>query len=174
MRTINHHNFRLALLSQRLFRSCYTCFVEVRPSCSTPQNNKTVRIPCRLRNSRQALLRHTHEMMLRGRRTNRINSHPKSTVCAVLEAHRKGKTGREFAVKLRFRRPGANSTKTDEVGEELGADGVEHLCRDGHALVREVAEEFAAYAQPFVDLEGLVDVGVVDEAFPADGCSWLF
>ena len=174
MRAINHHHLPLPLLPQRLLRPLNTRLIEICPCRPTPQNNKAIRISRRLRNSRQPLLRHTHEMMLRRRSPNRVNSHSQTSICAVLEAHGEGETGSELAVELRFCCASADGAEADQVGEELRADGIQHLGRDGHALVGEVAEEFAAYTQALVDLEGLVDVGIVDQAFPADGCSRLF
>ena len=169
MRTINHHNLPLPLLPQHLPTLPNTRLVEIRPARPTPQNNETIRIPRRLRNSRQPLLRHTHEMVLRGRRTDGIHRHAQPTVRSVLEAHWEGETGCEFAVELGLRCSGSDRTQRDEVGEELWADGIQHLRRDGHALVREVAEQFATHSQPLVDLVRLVDVRVVDQALPADG-----
>jgi len=51
----------------------------------------------------------------------------------------------------------------------LGGDGVEELGAGGHAEVGEFEEEFAGHAEAAVDIEGIVEVGVVDEALPADG-----
>lgn len=34
-----------------------------------------------------------------------------------------------------------------------------------------VAEELTGDTETFVDVEGAVEVGVVDETFPADGCT---
>ena len=55
----------------------------------------------------------------------------------------------------------------------MRADGVEKLEADRDAEVCEVAEELAGDAETLVDLEGTIDVRVVDEAFPANGGAWL-
>ncbi len=44
-------------------------------------------------------------------------------------------------------------------------DCVEHLAGDGHALVGQVDEELARHAETLVDLETVVDVGIVDQTF---------
>jgi hypothetical protein len=73
---------------------------------------------------------------------------------------------------------GLGGTRTDStdgqtIGQELGGDCVEHLAGDGHALVGQVDEELARYAETLVDLEAVVDIGVVDQALPADCCAGL-
>lgn len=50
----------------------------------------------------------------------------------------------------------------------LWGDGVEHFGGDWDSGLGEVYEELAGDAETLVDLEGLVNVGVVDEALPAD------
>ena len=76
-------------------------------------------------------------------------------------------------MELRLRRARADGAPRDEVRDELGRDRVEQLGADGHAHVREVAEQLPREPQALVDLEGAVDVRVVDQAFPADGCAWF-
>lgn len=61
----------------------------------------------------------------------------------------------------------------NQVRYELRRDSVEKLDANGDAHVREVAEELARRPEALVDLERAVDVGIVDEAFPADRCSWF-
>lgn len=73
---------------------------------------------------------------------------------------------------------GLGGTRTDStdgqtIGQELGGDCVEHLAGDGHALVGQVDEELARYAETLVDLEAVVDIGVVDQTLPADCCAGL-
>lgn len=50
----------------------------------------------------------------------------------------------------------------------MGADSVEELRGDRDTHVGQVGEELTGHAQTLVDLEGAVDVGVVDQTFPAD------
>jgi hypothetical protein len=76
-------------------------------------------------------------------------------------------------VELRLGRASANGTERDEVREELRGDGVQHFRGNGHALTGKVAEELAGDAQTLVDLERLINVGVVDQALPADSCARL-
>ncbi len=53
----------------------------------------------------------------------------------------------------------------DEVGVELGADGVEKLGAGGDAFLGDLEEEAAGDGEAGVDVVGLVEVGVVDEPF---------
>lgn len=75
---------------------------------------------------------------------------------------------------LALRRSSANRTPGDEVRGVLRCDGVEELAAGWEAHFRYVEEEPAGDAEALVDLEAVVEVGVVDQTFPADGCAWFF
>jgi len=94
-------------------------------------------------------------------------------VLTVLEADREGDTGGELAVKLRLSSTSTDGTPRDEVGDVLGGDSVEKLRSDGDADVRKVAQELTSKTQTLVDLERSVEVWIVDEALPSDGCAWF-
>ena len=50
---------------------------------------------------------------------------------------------------------------------------VEKLASAGHAELIDINEQLAAHAEALVHLEAAVQVGVVDQAFPANRGSWL-
>lgn len=173
MGAVNHDGLLLALLRQRLLGLLHVLLVKVGAVGAASQDDEAVLVALGARDGSQALLRDTHEMVLRRRGANSINGNTKIAVGAVLEADGEGQTAGELAVQLALCSAGANGADADEVGEELRGDGVEHLAGDGHAGGGEVAEEGAADAQALVDLEGGIDVRVVDEALPADGGAGL-
>ena len=70
---------------------------------------------------------------------------------------------------LRFGRARADRAPRHEVRDVLRRDRIEELRSDGDARVAEPAEQVARDAQAVVDRETLVEVRIVDEAFPADG-----
>ena len=107
------------------------------------------------------------------RSTDSINSHCQASVGAVLEANGERETRRQFTVELGFRCPGTNGAKGDEVCKELWRDGVEHLRGNGHTSRCKVNKELARDPKALVDLVRLVNVWVIDQALPADCCSWL-
>lgn len=55
----------------------------------------------------------------------------------------------------------------------MRADGVEHFAGDGQAFGGDVAEEFPRDGEALIDLERLVQVGVVDQTLPTNGRAWL-
>ncbi len=126
-------------------------------------------VPGGLGDGGESLLRHTHEVMFRGRRSDRIDRDAQASVRAVLETDGEGKPTCQLTVQLRFGGPCANGPQGNQIGEELRGNGIQHLAGDGHSQRREVAEQLSRYPEPFVDFEGFVDFGVVDETFPADG-----
>ena len=165
---INHHDLGLALLGQSLARLLHILGIVVCAFGATTQDDETIRVASGLGDGGETLLGHTHKVVLGRSRTNGVDGDTKRAVGAVLEAHGEGKTRGELSVQLRLGSSCANCAERDEVGEELRRDGVEHFRGNWHALTSEVAEELPADAQTLVDLVALVNVGVVDQTFPAD------
>ena len=95
-------------------------------------------------------------------------AHTHRAIRAVLEADGERDTARELAMELRLGGARADGAPGDEVGNVLRGDGVEQFRADGHAEAGEVAEQLARKAKTLVNLEGAVDVRVVDEPLPAD------
>ena len=104
---------------------------------------------------------------------DRVDGHLHVAGGGVLEAHRAGDAGDQLAVDLAFGGARADGSPTDEAGDVLGRDHVEEFGSGGHAHLGQVEEQMARQAQAVVDLEGLIEMGVVDEALPADGGAGL-
>ena len=68
---------------------------------------------------------------------------------------------------------GADGSPAYEAGDVLGRDHVEELGSGGDAHLGKVEQEVTGFAEAVVDPEGLVQVRVVDEALPAEGCARL-
>lgn len=170
---VNHNSLSLLLVLQHLLGSLDALLVVVGTLGSSTQNNEAVLVTLGASNSSKALLGHTHEVVLSSSSANGINGNAKVSISAVLEANRERETRSKLSVELRLGGSGTNGTNGDTVGQELGGDGVEHFARNGHTLVSQVDEELARDAETLIDVEGGVDVRVVDEALPADGCAGL-
>ena len=91
----------------------------------------------------------------------------------VLEANGEGNARCELAVELRLGGTSANSAPRDEVSDVLGRDSVEKLRSDGDAKAGKITQELASKAETLVDLEGAVEVRVIDETLPSDGRAWF-
>src|ERR1035437_6963586 len=92
---------------------------------------------------------------------------------AVLESHRAGDAADQLAVDLALGGARADGPPTDEAGDVLGRDHVEEFGSGGDAHLGQVEEQMAGEAQAVVDFEGLIEMGVVDEALPSDGGAGL-
>jgi hypothetical protein len=146
----------------------------VRTLGATSKDDMNVLVAGGLDDCGKTLLSHTHESVGVGSRLHGIDGNADTSVGSVLEADREGDTGGEFTVKLRLSSTSTDGTPRDEVGDVLRGDSVEKLRSDGDAEVRKVAQKLTSKAQAFVDLEGSVEVWVVDEALPSDSCTWFF
>lgn len=158
-----------ARLLHRCHRRLNAVHIIVRPPASSPQNNMHISIAPGLHNRRKPMLCHAHERMRRLRRTHRIHRHAHPSIRPILEAHGKRAARGKFAVELRLGCARANGAPGDEVGDVLRGDGVEELGADGYTEVSEGAKELPRGMQAFVDLEGAVNAGIVDQAFPSNG-----
>lgn len=173
MRAVNHDSLLLLLLLQLLLNSLDVLSIEVGAAGSTTENDEPVWVTSSLGDSSKTLLGDTHEVVLGGSRSNGINSDGQRAISSVLEADWEGKTRGELAVKLGLGGAGSNGTEGDEVSKELWGDGVQHLRGNWHADRGEVAEELAGNAKTLVDLVRLIDIWIVDQTLPSDGCAWL-
>src|ERR1700722_948375 len=69
---------------------------------------------------------------------------------------------------LRFRRTGTDRTPRNQIRNVLRANHVEVLGAGRQTKFVDPQQQFARSAQPFVDLEAVVHVRVVDQTLPAD------
>jgi len=93
---------------------------------------------------------------------------------AVLEADGGRQARCQLAVYLAFGGARANRTPADQVTDVLGRDHVEELAACRQALTVDFDQQLACDAQAFVDAVAFVQVGVVDQAFPAHRGTGLF
>lgn len=87
----------------------------------------------------------------------------------IFEANRERDTGSELTMELRLCGTGTNSTPGDEVGNVLRRDSVQKLGSDGNADVGKIAQELTSLTETFVDLEGAIEVRIIDETLPSNG-----
>ena len=141
---------------------------------ATAQDDMAVLIARGLENRRAALLGHRQEIVgLRGG-PDRIDSHLDIAIGSVLEPHRAGQPGGQFTVSLAL-----GSTRTDrapgnQVSVVLRADEIQVFGAGGQAHLCQVQQQLPGQVQTLVDLEGVIQVRVVDQALPPDRGARLF
>jgi hypothetical protein len=173
VRAVDHHDGKVTLGLKSLTGGSHAVLVEVGALGAATEDDEAVGVAAGLGDSGQALLGHTHEVVLRSSGANGVNGNSKTTVGTVLEAHRERETRSQLTVELGLGGTGTDGTERNEVCEELRRDGVQHLGGNGHALAGKVTEELAGDTETLVDLEGLIDIRVVDQALPANSCARL-
>ena len=115
-----------------------------------------------------ALLGDRREPVRGARRQHGVDSRLGAAVGAVLEPDRHRQPGGQLAVHLALAGPRADRHPRRQVGDVLRDLRVEELGPGRQAHVVDVEEQLAGQPQALVDVEALVEVGVVDEALPAD------
>ena len=137
------------------------------------QNDEAVLVADGTHNGNHAGLRDRQEVVGVLDSADRVDGDGEAPVGAILEAHREAQTTGQLTVKLALCCPGADGADTEQIGQELRADGIQHLAGNGHALGGEVDEQLPAQAQALVDLEAVVNIRVVDQALPPNRCARL-
>jgi hypothetical protein len=173
VRAVNHDGLLLSLLGQGVLGLLDVLLVKVGAVAAPAQDHEAVGVALGPGNGGQTLLGDTEEVVLGRGGANGVDRDAQVAVGAVLEPHGEGKTGGKLSVQLGLGGARADGADRDEVGQELGGDGVEHFRGDGHTPARQVHVHLARDAQTLVDLETVVDVRVVNEALPADGGAGL-
>ena len=107
------------------------------------------------------------------RSANGVDRHLHVSVGAVLEADWHREARGQLAVDLAFDGARADCTPADELRVILAEGRVEKLGCDGHPPAGEIDHQLPREGQPPVDLEAAVEVGIVDQPLPADGCPRL-
>ncbi len=123
---------------------------------------------------RQALLGDRKEMMRVPGRLHGFDGDEHRPARPVLEAHRHRQPARQLAMNLAFGRSRANGSPRHQVRDELRRDRIEELRPARQAHLRQRAQQAARHAQPVIDVEASVEVGIVDQALPPDGGARLF
>ena len=171
---VNHKTGTHALSSELSLSICDAGSIVVRALLATAKDNEAIRVTDSPDNGDNTGLSDGQEVVRVLDGANSVNSDIERAVGAVLESDGEGQTGGKLTVDLGLGGACTNSTDRQTVGQELGGDCVEHLAGNGHALVGQIDEQLARYAETLVDLEAVVDIGIVDQTLPADGCTWLF
>ena len=120
-------------------------------------------------NRRVAFLAQGQEVVRHACRANRVHGNLHRPFRAVLEPDRAGQPRGQFPVHLAFRGARTDGAPAYQVRDVLRGDDVEKLGagRDSHFV--KVQQQCAGQPHPFVDAETVVQVGVVDQPFPAHG-----
>ncbi|MNZ39686.1 hypothetical protein D3C78_571840 [compost metagenome] len=115
-----------------------------------------------------AFLVDTEEAVRAGDRLQGIDCHGQAAIGAVLEADGRRQARSHFAVGLRFGSTRTDGRPADQVLQVLRRDRVEGFGRGRQAHFRQVQQQLAADVQAVLNLERVVQVRIVDQAFPAD------
>jgi len=171
------HDTRLVLRTGLLERSGGTLDVHsivVGALGTASEDNVDIFVAAGLDDGGKTLLGNTHEGVGVGGRLHSIDCNTDTSIGSILEANWEGDTGSELTVELRLGRTSTNGSPRNEISDVLGRDGVEELGSHWDTKASEIAQELAGKAEALVDLEGAVEVRVIDETLPSDSRAWFF
>src|SRR5215470_15699338 len=105
---------------------------------------------------------------------HRIDGDANITVGAVLETNRAGKSGGELAMDLTLGSPRPDCGPRHEIRYVLRGRHIEEFGACGKAKIVHRRQDVAREAKALVYVEAAVEVGIVDQPFPADSGARLF
>src|SRR5689334_11303936 len=94
-------------------------------------------------------------------RGERIERNFDVTIRSILEPDRSGEAARHLAVGLRLGRSCTDCGPGNEIVQVLRCDRIESFCCTADTELCNVDEETSRLHQPFIDLEGIVEIGIV-------------
>ena len=122
----------------------------------------------RVRNGGHALLGHGWKPVRRPGRQHRVDRGLGRPVGGVLEPDRHRQPRRELTMHLALRGARADRHPGGQVGDVLRDLRIEKLGGRRQPHIVDVEEQLAGEPQPLVDVERLVEIGVIDEPLPPD------
>lgn len=117
----------------------------------------------RLNDGTQTFLAYRQENMSCARSTAGVNCNSNASVRRVFEPCRHGQGGCQFTMHLRLGRSRSDRAPGDQVCRVLRANGIKELTARRQSQLGDIQEQRARNAQAFVDLEGPIEVGIVDK-----------
>ena len=149
--------------------------IEIGPGLtSATEHEMSVRIAGGFQNGGRAFLGEGREQVAATRGEYCVHGHLDVTVGAIFYADRHRQARRQLAVYLALRGAGADRAPADEIGIELTKSRIEKLSAGGDPKLQNIGQQLPSEAQAFVNVVGLIEIRVVDEALPADDCPRLF
>ena len=112
-------------------------------------------------------------MVTASRRLDRVGRDLDVAVGSVFKTNRCRQARSQFAVHLALGGTCANRAPSDQVANVLRTDGVQKLAACGQAKAVDLNQQLARDAQTFVDAVALVEVRIIDQAFPTHGSAWF-
>ena len=107
------------------------------------------------------------KIMRMPRGQNRLNRNLHIPRGPVLKAHRARKPRHQFPVHLALRRPRSNRAPAHQVRQILRRDHIQKLRPRRHSHLRQVQQQMPRLPQPVVDLERLIQVGIINQSLPS-------
>jgi len=147
--------------------------IVVRALGTTSEDDVDIFIAAGLDDGGKSLLGNTHESMWVGGRLHGIDRDTDTSIGSILEAYGEGDTRSKLTVELGLGRTGTDGPPRDEIGNVLGRHRVEKLGSHRDAKAGEITQELTGKAETLVDLEGTVEVWIVDETLPSDSRAWF-
>ena len=139
------------------------------PALAAAQHDMAVGVATRADDRDLTGMVDAQEVVAVGHGLQGIDGDIQRAVGTVLEADRARQARGHLAVGLGFGGTGADGGPADAVLKVLRGDRVEGFGGQRQAHLGQFDQQAARDVQAFLDLEGVIEVRVVDQAFPADG-----
>ena len=174
MAAIDHERWLQSRFAKRLLGLRDIGRIVVRAVAATAQDDMAVGISRRFDDARGAVLIDAEKTVLGAGRGHRIDCGLETSVRGIFESDRHRESARHFAVGLGFRGARADGRPGDQVRCVLRNDGIEKFRCGRQAEFEDVQKQFPREQDALRHVAGFIEIGIVDEAFPANGRAGFF
>ena len=154
---------------QQSLRRGYRSGIVIGAGLSSAEDQMGSRIARRLDDRHEAIVVDAEEYVLRHGCHDTVDGDVNVPARAVLESHRHAQAACHEPVRLTLRRPCADRSPGNEVAEVLGRERLKELRRRRQSQAADLDEKLPRPCHASLHVVAPIQVGVVDEALPADG-----
>ena len=169
-----HHQFAAHAGFLKLRNCVFNVFRAVIRLFTATQNRMAVRVAAGVDNRGMTGFGYRQEVVRMIGGADGVNGNFQIAVCTVFKTDRAGKAAGQFAVYLAFSRTRTNRAPRNQVGVVLRRNHVQEFSRSRHAHFVQSQQQLTRLAQAVVDVKRTVQVRIVNQAFPANGCTRFF
>ena len=169
-----HHQVAAHAGFLKLRHRVFNVFRAVIRLFTATQNRMAVRVAAGVDNRRMTGFGYRQEVVRMIGGADGIDGDFQVAVRTVFKTDRAGEAAGQFAVYLAFSRARTNRAPRNQVGVVLRRNHVQEFSRSRHAHFVQSQQQLTRLAQAVVDVKRTVQVRIVNQAFPANGCTRFF
>ena len=174
MAAIDHERWLEAGFSKRLAGGSDVGRMVVCPVASPAKHDVAIWVSRSRHNARHSVLVDPKKAVRCPRGLHGVDCRLNAPVGAIFKSDRHREPACHFAMGLGFGSAGTDGRPAHQISSVLRNDRVKKFCADWEAEVNNIEEDFTCNGNPVGDIARIIEMGVVNEPFPACRRTGLF